>query len=203
MDRRGWRYPRHVDCPVSDESLRDSMLTSQRLKRLILFIPMNGWSKFSMTILQHRCIDSRPRGNDGSFRKGLNSKEKMMATLKIFVSFEFDKDKKLRGDFYGQAKTRTQHRVRNFSLRESYPTDEWKKKASEAIRGCDVVVVLIGKDTHNAPGVKVETDMARSFNKRVIQVRHKRQTYKGLRGLCEPIPWKWKRINAELDKIQK
>ena len=36
-----------------------------------------------------------------------------MPILNIFVSFEFDKDDKLRRDFFGQAKTLTRHRVRD------------------------------------------------------------------------------------------
>ena len=127
-----------------------------------------------------------------------------MATLNIFVSFEFCKDKKLRGDFYGQAKNHTNHKIINCSLDEKYEDKKWENKARDAISGCNVVVVLIGQDTHNAPGVKVETNMAKRFKKCVIQVRNKRrQHYKGLRGLPEPIPWEWKRINAELDKIAK
>ena len=126
-----------------------------------------------------------------------------MATLNIFVSFEFCKDKKLRGDFYGQAKNNTNHKVVSCSLKEAYEDAEWKKKAREAIRGCDVVVVLIGQDTHNAPGVRVETDMAKSFKKPVIQVRPQGRTYNGLSHLGKPITWEWKRINAELDKIRK
>ncbi len=64
-----------------------------------------------------------------------------------------------------------------------------------------MVVVLIGKNTHNAPGIIVETDMARSLGKPIIQVRPQRRTYKGLTRLGEPIPWRWSRINAELDRI--
>ena len=126
-----------------------------------------------------------------------------MATLKIFVSFEYDKDNDLKNNFLSQAKDETNHKVVSCSLDEKYEDEEWKKKAREAICECDVVVLLIGQDTHNAPGVKVETDMADSFKKRVIQVRPKRRTYTGLSHLGKPIPWKWKRINAELDKIAK
>ena len=77
----------------------------------------------------------------------------------------------------------------------------WKNKAREAIRECDVVLVLIGQDTHNAPGVIVETDMARSLDKPVIQIRPQGRTYKGLTRLDEPIPWRWKTINAGLDAL--
>ena len=124
-----------------------------------------------------------------------------MSTLNIFVSFEFDKDKDLKNNFYKDANDKCQHRIRNCSLREDYPDDYWKNKAREAIRECDVVVVLIGQDTHNAQGVIVETDMARSMNKPVFQVRPQGRTYNGLTRLEEPIPWRWKDINAKLDEI--
>ncbi len=124
-----------------------------------------------------------------------------MATLNIFVSFEFDKDKDLRDFFVHQAKQRTNHKIRDCSLQESYPNDEWKKKAKAAIAECDVVVVLVGEDTHNAPGVKVETDIARSLKKPTFQVRPSGRPYKGLTRLKEPITWKWKQIKAKLDAI--
>lgn len=124
-----------------------------------------------------------------------------MATLDIFVSFEFHKDDKLRRDFYGQAKRRTNHKIRNCSLRESYPDDEWEEKARDAIDGCDVVVVLVGQDTHNAQGVIEETGIARSLRKPIIQIRNQGSTYTGLTRLGEPMDWRWKRINKKLDEI--
>ncbi len=124
-----------------------------------------------------------------------------MAILNIFVSFEFDRDKELQNNFYEQAKKETEHRVRDCSLHETYQVETWKAKAKNAIRRCDVMIVLIGQDTHNAPGVRVETDMARSFGKPIIQIRPKKRTHDGLTSLPEPIPWRWKRINAKLDRI--
>ena len=124
-----------------------------------------------------------------------------MATLNIFVSFEFDKDRDLQNNFYQQAKAETNHRIRDCSLHESYPDEAWKNKARNAIRRCDVMVVLIGQDTHNAPGVVVETDMARSLGKPVLQIRPQHRPYQGLTRLGEPIRWKWRTINAKLDAI--
>ena len=126
-----------------------------------------------------------------------------MAILNIFVSFEFDKDNDLKNNFIGQSKECMQHRIRNCSLNEAYPDDSWKKRARTAIGECDVVVVLIGQDTHNAQGVIVETDMARSLNKPVIQIRPQGRPYKGLTRLGEPMTWKWKRVKARLDTIAK
>ncbi len=124
-----------------------------------------------------------------------------MAILNIFVSFEFDKDQDLKNNFYTQAKEETNHRIRDCSLHESYPDEAWKNKARNAIRRCDVVVVLIGQDTHNAQGVIVETDMARSFGKAIIQVRPQGRPYNGLTRLGQPIPWRWSRINTELERV--
>ena len=124
-----------------------------------------------------------------------------MSGLNIFVSFEFDKDQDLKNNFYEQAKALTQHRARNYSLNEAYPDEAWKSRARNAIDQCDVVVVLIGKDTHNAPGVIVETDMARSLHRPIIQVRPKGRPFRGLTRLGEPITWRWRNINAKLDAL--
>ncbi len=124
-----------------------------------------------------------------------------MPKLNIFVSFEFDKDNDLKNNFYRQAEQETDHEIGDCSLHESYPDEAWKNKARKAIRQCDVVVVLIGKDTHNAPGVIVETDMARNLGKPVIQVRPQGRSCNGLTRLGEPIPWRWRTINRKLDEI--
>ena len=124
-----------------------------------------------------------------------------MPSLRIFVCFEFDRDEDLKNNFYEQAREHTQHRVRNCSLNEAYPDEQWKKKAKKAIVECDVVVVLIGKDTHNAQGVIVETDIARSLHKPTFQIRPRGRPYNGLPRLEEPIPWKWITINAKLDSL--
>ena len=123
-------------------------------------------------------------------------------TLRIFVSFEFDKDIKLKKDFYGQAKRETTHRVRNFSLNEAYPDAEWVEKARSKIEECDVVIVLVGPDTHNAPGVETEVKLARGMGKPVFQVVRRDWSYQGVPYLKQPIPWRWKLINEKLDEIR-
>ncbi len=124
-----------------------------------------------------------------------------MPTLRIFVSFEFDKDKNLKNSFFQQAQTFTQHRIKNESLREFYPDEGWQQKARKAIEKCDVVIVLIGEDTHNAPGIKTELQIAGRLNKPIFQVRPQGRTYTGVPSLGEPIPWRWKDINEELDAV--
>ena len=124
-----------------------------------------------------------------------------MPEISIFVSFEFDKDQDLKNNFYRQAKDLSHHRVRDFSLREAYPTNDWKDKARSAIRGCDVVIVLVGPDTHNAPGVKTEVEIAGQLSKPVFQVIPKGRPYSGVAGIEDKLRWKWKLINRHLDQI--
>ena len=128
-----------------------------------------------------------------------------MAVLNIFVSFEYDRDNDLKNNFFSLAEdNNTPHRLENCSLNESYRDKEWKGKVREAIRECDVVVVLLGADTHSARGVRVETSMAQTFGKPIIQVLPQGRPYKdGLPYLKgnSPISWEWRRINQEFDRI--
>lgn len=124
-----------------------------------------------------------------------------MPEINIFVSFEFDKDQDLKNNFYRQAKDLSHHRVRNFSLREAYPTNGWKDKARSAIHGCDVMIVLVGPDTHNAPGVKTEVEIASQLGKPIFQVTPNGRPYSGVACIKDKLRWKWKLINRHLDQI--
>ena len=62
------------------------------------------------------------------------------------------------------------------------------------------MVILVGQDTHNAPGIKTEIKFARRLKKPIIQVRPQRRRYKGVVGVEPLIRWRWKRINRELDR---
>ncbi|MXY21886.1 MAG: TIR domain-containing protein [Dehalococcoidia bacterium] len=124
-----------------------------------------------------------------------------MSGISIFVSFEFDKDVDLKNNFYRQARDHSPHRVRDFSLREAYPTNSWKDRARSAIRECDAVIVLVGPDTHNAPGVRTEVEIARLLSKPVFQVIPKGRPYSGVAGIEDRMRWNWKLINKRLDEI--
>ena len=124
-----------------------------------------------------------------------------MPNVNIFVSFEFDKDLDLKNAFYSQAKTLSPHRLVNCSLNEAYPDQSWQDKARSAIKQCDVLVILVGQDTHNAPGVLTEVKIARRLKKPVFQVIPQRRTYTGLLGIDASVKWQWKRINTTVDDL--
>lgn len=119
------------------------------------------------------------------------------------MSFEYDKDNDLRGNFYAQARVFSTHRIQDCSLRQDYPSEEWKAKARTAISGCDVVIVLVGADTHNAPGVRTEVEIARQSSKPVLQVMPKKRPYQGVPTVKDRTRWKWPAINRHLDDIKR
>ena len=124
-----------------------------------------------------------------------------MAEVRIFLSFEFDKDKQLYCNFYAQAQENSSYRVKNHSLRQDYPTEEWLDKAKKNIRQCDIVIVLVGQDTHNAPGVEKEVPVANQLRKPIFQIRPQGQNWGAVSGAGELRAWKWKNIDEMIEKL--
>ncbi len=122
-----------------------------------------------------------------------------MATLNIFASFEYDKDRALRDEFFGQARDRSPHRVVNSSLQEAGAENQWQQQARQNIERCDIVVILVGQDTHNAPGVRSEVRIARRLGRPIIQVIPRGENYTGVTSVKKPIPWDWDRINQAIE----
>ena len=63
-----------------------------------------------------------------------------MAKVKVFLSFEFDKDNELYHNFYGQAAEHSCHQIEDYSLKEAYKphnNSSWLKKARYLI-SCSV-----------------------------------------------------------------
>ena len=74
----------------------------------------------------------------------------MVATKRVFISFDYDHDNDLRGNLVAQAeKPESPFRIADESLRE--PIDEnWRKEVRARIRRADLVFVICGEHTHDA-----------------------------------------------------
>jgi len=102
--------------------------------------------------------------------KWLSAKEDV-AKKRVFVSFDFDNDRQLKHLLIGQSKhPNASFSVADWSLKEAAPEDNWQSKARAAIQRSDLVIVLLGRHTHRAPGVLVEVEMARVAKKQVVQL---------------------------------
>ena len=121
----------------------------------------------------------------------------MKKKIRVFLSFEFGRDNELHHNFYTLAARDSQYEIIDCSLNEAYhPDPKWLNKARAQIKKSDIVIVMLGQDTHNATGVEKEVGEARQLKKPMFQVRPQRRTYGEVRGADEVIPWKWKRIDA-------
>ena len=95
-----------------------------------------------------------------------------MAKTKVFVSFDYGTDHSLKEDLIAQAKRQdSPFSVTDVSLQERAPEQEWVSKARKAIAGCDVFVVILGENTHSAPGVLKEIAIATGMSKPRFQLR--------------------------------
>jgi hypothetical protein len=102
---------------------------------------------------------------------------------RVFVSFDFDNDQGLKHLLIGQTQRKTvPFSVTDGSLKEAAPEPRWKESARRSIRKCDLVVVLVGKNTYRAHGVLAEIAIAREENKPIVQLIGRKA------ASCRPVP---------------
>lgn len=116
----------------------------------------------------------------------------------VFLSFEFEKDAGRRGTFLGDAKVNCEFAIIDKSLPRARHDEQWRREAQVRIEASSVVIVLLGPDTHTAPGVKDELSLAGGVHCPVVQLMPQKKNY-GLvaksGAVCE---YKWKTINRML-----
>ena len=122
-----------------------------------------------------------------------------MEKVKVFLSFEFKRDANLRGSFFEQAH-HSSYEIEDYSLKEAYRphNNSWKKKARKLINLSDIVIVVLGDDTHNAPGVEIEMTFKNQLYKKGIQIRPQKRTSGSVRGAGDEVVWDWEEIDAKI-----
>jgi hypothetical protein len=90
---------------------------------------------------------------------------------RVFVSFDFDRDQKLKVFILAQAKNAdSPFEIENWSLNEPAPEKTWRDTARARIARADVVLIMVGPQTHRAPGVRAEVAIAKELGIPVRQV---------------------------------
>ena len=126
-----------------------------------------------------------------------------MAKVGVFFSYEYDRDHELYGSFFAQAKDESCHAIRDYSLDKVHPPADWKVEAEKRIDQCDIVITVVGQDTHTATGVEDEMKIAKRLGKRKFQIQPQKQNYGGINGAGEIIPWRWDKIDAKINELLK
>jgi hypothetical protein len=117
----------------------------------------------------------------------------MSSTNKVYICFDYDQDKALKDLLIGQSINEgSPFEIADGSLHEAAPDDEWEEKARTRIDKADTVIVLLGHQTHRAPGVLKEVKIARELGKRVIQlIGHKDHRYTRVPNGGVLYTWTW------------
>ena len=115
---------------------------------------------------------------------------------RVFVSFDFDRDRALKDFIIGQARNPdSPFEVIDTSLKEAAPMTTWQAKAKAAIRSSDVVIVMVGPQTYRAPGVLKEVAMARAEGKPIVQlIGYKDGNYTAVRDAGRLYRWSWQNL---------
>ena len=123
-----------------------------------------------------------------------------MAKKRVFISFDFDNDKALKEFMVGQARLpESPFEIVDTSLKEAQPMKTWEEKARAAIRRSELVLVVVGPETHKAPGVLKEVAMAREAGVRVAQIIGYRDgDYTPVPGAGNLYRWSWENLKALL-----
>ena len=94
-----------------------------------------------------------------------------MAKKRVFVSFDFDNDKTLKDFIIGQSRLPDSPlEVIDHSLKEANPEKTWELKAHAAIARSEVFIVMLGRYTKNASGVRKEVAIAQELDKTRFQI---------------------------------
>ena len=123
-----------------------------------------------------------------------------MAKKKTFISFDYEDDKILKEFIIGQSKLLdSPFEVIDVSLKEAAPEKEWEARARIRINKCDLVIVMVGPNTHRAPGVIKEVRMANELRKKIVQViGYKDGNYTRVEGAGILYKWNWESLKKVL-----
>ena len=119
---------------------------------------------------------------------------------RVFVSFDFDNDKRLKDFIIGQSRLPdSPFEVIDNSLKEAAPERNWETKADAAIKRSEVVIVMVGPQTYRAQGVLKEIKMARAAGRKIVQViGYKDGNYTPVPGAGQLYRWNWENLKKIL-----
>lgn len=97
-----------------------------------------------------------------------------MAKLRLFISFDYDRDEDLRNLLVGQARNPdSPFDIADWLVKEPL-TGNWQEKVRTRIRSVESVAVICGEYTDTAVGVSVEVQMAQEVRKPYFLLRGRR-----------------------------
>ena len=124
-----------------------------------------------------------------------------MDKKRVFVSFDVDNDRSLKVFINSQAKLPDSPlEIVDTSLKETAPMMSWREKTRATIKRSELVLVLVGRNTHKASGVLNEVQMAKDEAKPIIQmVGYKDGTFPAVPNAGRLYAWSWENLKKLLE----
>ena len=124
---------------------------------------------------------------------------------RVFISFDYDHDKDLRGNLVAQAEQPdSPFTIIDQSLPSAVHDDNWTREVRDRIRQTDVVVFICGVNTHSAKGVEAEMSITQSEGKPYFLLKGRRYQScskpKNAPGRDGMEPWTWANLKDLLQK---
>ncbi len=116
-----------------------------------------------------------------------------MTKKRVFVSFDYDNDRVLKEFIIGQSRLPdSPFTVIDCSMKEAAPERNWEQVAEKKIAGSDLVIVMVGRSTHRAPGVRKEVAMARRNGVKIVQmIGYQDGNYTSVENAGRLYSWNW------------
>ncbi len=131
-----------------------------------------------------------------------------MANPRAFLSFDFDNNKTEKDLFVGQSyNSRTPFNIEDWSSKTHLPQREWEELIKSKINKCNLLIVLVGKNTSWAQGVGKEILFAKEndvpvFGVYVDGANNSTTLPDGLKRY-RTIEWEWDEISNWIDLCMK
>ena len=118
---------------------------------------------------------------------------------KVFVSFDYREDNDKKGSLIAQAEnSASPFTIVDFSLQEAAPDHLWLRKAQSAIDRCDIFIVILGHNTHQAPGVLKEVAIAKGLRKPRFQLKFQGTDPERVKDAGPVVNWTWPKLQRIL-----
>ena len=126
-----------------------------------------------------------------------------MLTKGVFISFDYDHDKDLRGNLVAQARNpESPFNITDWSVRHRID-EAWRREVRDRIRRADLTIVICGEHTHDAPGVAAEITITREENKPYFLLKGRRRRTctkpRMARGTDEMHSWTWENLRQLIE----
>jgi antiphage defense system Thoeris ThsB-like protein len=95
---------------------------------------------------------------------------------RVFVSFDFDRDRDIATLIAGQLANRANFQVENWSMKEAAPQRLWRDEARKRLNRSDIMLIVVGALTYRASGVLDEVQIAQELGVPMRQVTAYRDT---------------------------